>query len=934
MKRVKVCAIVIAIALISLLSLRKAEMQSGTQAGSYVNFEGAQTSPVRLSADGARLFAVNTPDARLSVFDLTQQSNPVLISEIPVGIEPVSVNPRTNDEVWVVNQVSDSISVVSVSQGIITDTIYVKDEPADVVFVGNRAFVSVSRNNAVRVYDVTTHAQVASIPVKGENPRALAVSPDGLKVYAAFALSGNHTTIIPKAAAPPQPAPTNPSLPPAPQEGLIVEASDPAWNPSVIQYSMPDNDVVEINASTLSVSRYFSHVGTINLGIAVQPTTGDIFVANTDARNLVRFEPNLRGHYADNRITRVNSGTGAVTPIDLNPGVDYSVLPNPAAVSTALAQPTAMVFDPTGNRLYLAAFGTDRVAVLDGSGNVTARIEIGTATGSTADPRNKRGPRGLALNAGTSKLYVLNRISNTISVVDTTTDTVATELPVGSYDPTPAVIRAGRGFLYDAKLSGNGSASCAACHVDADMDMLAWDLGNPGGQMQTVGSSQVHPMKGPMTTQTLRGLQNLEPFHWRGDKGDFTAFNPAFDSLMGGSPLSIADMAAYRDFAMTIRFMPNPNQNLDRTLPATFAGGDPNAGQNTFINEQFMTGVTCNSCHTVNPGPGTNNQIAPASLIQESQDFKVSQLRNMYQKLNFNRTSGEQSVGGFGFSHNGEEPTLQSFLSNPVFQKFSTDRTRKNNLSAFMQCLDTGMSPAVGYTRTVRASNLSDTAVTSDWTLLESQAAAGNIDLIAKGSIDGRIVGLLYSPSTKDYQSDTPGYGPFTQADLKARITAGGTLSVMGVPPGSGKRMGIDRNLDGVLDGDTGQTTTPPPTAPAPAPAPVMHVANILTTDANGNAKGAFNRGETIYWRVQIVAQDGTAVSGASVGTNLLDSTNGLFASKTSTTDGQGWAIFSAATKRNSKTGIYTVQVKTVSKSGATYDPNANFKSSTTLVVQ
>src|SRR5256885_12075020 len=69
---------------------------------SYVNFEGKQTSPVRLSPDGTRLFAVNTPDARLSVFDVTQPSNPRLIAEIPVGVEPVSVNPRNNDEVWVV----------------------------------------------------------------------------------------------------------------------------------------------------------------------------------------------------------------------------------------------------------------------------------------------------------------------------------------------------------------------------------------------------------------------------------------------------------------------------------------------------------------------------------------------------------------------------------------------------------------------------------------------------------------------------------------------------------------------------------------------------------------------------------------------------------------------------------------------------------------
>src|SRR6266576_1721036 len=54
--------------------------------GSYVNFEGKQTRPISLSPDGTRLFAVNTPDARLSVFDVTHPLNPFLIAEIPVGV--------------------------------------------------------------------------------------------------------------------------------------------------------------------------------------------------------------------------------------------------------------------------------------------------------------------------------------------------------------------------------------------------------------------------------------------------------------------------------------------------------------------------------------------------------------------------------------------------------------------------------------------------------------------------------------------------------------------------------------------------------------------------------------------------------------------------------------------------------------------------------
>src|SRR5882762_11113217 len=142
----------------------------------YVNFEGKQTRPISLSPDGTRLFAVNTPDARLSVFDVTHPLSPFLIAEIPVGVEPVSVNPRDNDEVWVINEVSDSISVVSVSRRIVTDTIYVKDEPADVVFAAGKAFVSAARKNQIAVFDANTHAAITNISVFGENPRALTVN--------------------------------------------------------------------------------------------------------------------------------------------------------------------------------------------------------------------------------------------------------------------------------------------------------------------------------------------------------------------------------------------------------------------------------------------------------------------------------------------------------------------------------------------------------------------------------------------------------------------------------------------------------------------------------------------------------------------------------------------------------------------------------------
>src|SRR4051812_27055052 len=124
------------------------------QVTNFTNFEGKQTRPISLSPSGNRLFAVNTPDARLSVFDVSNPQNPVLIAEIPVGLEPVSVNPRTEDEAWVVNEVSDPVSIVSVNQHAVVDTLYVPDDPADVAFANGRAFVTSARKNLIRVFDV------------------------------------------------------------------------------------------------------------------------------------------------------------------------------------------------------------------------------------------------------------------------------------------------------------------------------------------------------------------------------------------------------------------------------------------------------------------------------------------------------------------------------------------------------------------------------------------------------------------------------------------------------------------------------------------------------------------------------------------------------------------------------------------------------------
>src|SRR5262252_5086884 len=81
---------------------------------SFVEFESGQVRPMAISPDGTRLFAVNTPNDTLDIFNITA-SGLAIQTRVPVGIEPVSIAARNDNEVWVVNHLSDSVSVVSLT---------------------------------------------------------------------------------------------------------------------------------------------------------------------------------------------------------------------------------------------------------------------------------------------------------------------------------------------------------------------------------------------------------------------------------------------------------------------------------------------------------------------------------------------------------------------------------------------------------------------------------------------------------------------------------------------------------------------------------------------------------------------------------------------------------------------------------------------------
>src|SRR6185295_1821722 len=334
--------------------------------------------------------------------------------------------------------------------------------------------------------------------------------------------------------------------------------------------------------------------------------------------NAARFEGpgafaghSLRGHLHESRITVLSPG-GGVAARHLNKHIDYNrccaPIPN-AENDRSLALPQGMAVTGNGATLYVAALGSDKVGVFS-----TAQLETDTFVPSTASqiPVSGGGPTGLVLDEARGQLFVMTRFDNGISLVDTSTGAEIAHFQM--HNPEPPSVVTGRRFLYDARFSSShGDSSCASCHAFGDFDGLAWDLGNPDGlvidnpgpfnsTLLNLLTGQpmepvFHPMKGPMTTQSLRGMANHGPMHWRGDRtggndaptaepdsgtfderAAFDKFNGGFTDLLGRHTLvAQADMDAFTDFILQVTYPPNPNRRLDNVLTA-----DQEAGRRLF----------------------------------------------------------------------------------------------------------------------------------------------------------------------------------------------------------------------------------------------------------------------------------------------------------------------------------------------------------------
>ena len=125
-----------------------------------------------------------------------------------------------------------------------------------------------------------------------------------------------------------------------------------------------------------------------------------------------------------------------------------------------------------------------------------------------------------------------------------------------------------------------------------------------------------------------------------------------------------------------------------------------------------------------------------------------------------------------------------------------------------MLAFESNLAPIVG--QQVTRSRRSDAPVDARIALLIARAAAGECDLVVKGNLAGEDRGWLRLVSG-EFRSDRTSEPLIDKRALrKQSMVVGQERSFTCVPPGSGGRIGIDRDGDGAFDRDEVDAGTDP----------------------------------------------------------------------------------------------------------------------------
>src|SRR5581483_9964993 len=229
-------------------------------------------------------------------------------------------------------------------------------------------------------------------------------------------------------------------------------------------------------------------------------------------------------------------------------------------------------------------------------------------------------PRGVALSPDGKRLYVANRLDDTLSVIDTAAENVVSTVDLGGPKNIDA-LRRGERLFYTADFAFQGQFGCSNCHIDSTIDGLEWDL-EPDGFGKDI-----------VDNRSLENLAGTEPFKWNGGNPDMpTECGPRTEKYFFRSqsfnPQQLTDLVT---FVYSLPYRPNryrlPNDELTSAQErgkAIFERTKSKQGAEIAERNQ------CSYCHS---GPKYTNQkrfdIRSGKASDRSPIIDVPQLPNV-----------------------------------------------------------------------------------------------------------------------------------------------------------------------------------------------------------------------------------------------------------------------------------------------------------------
>jgi YVTN family beta-propeller protein len=600
--------------------------------GEYLDY--ASPLEVLLSPDSARLYVLCQQSEEVRVLDAATY---VAIKTIAVGHVPrgIALSPA-GDRLFVTNSWDDTLSVIDTQAMAVIATWSVGAEPSGVVEdrAGKRIFVANRITSDVAVLDAQTGEEEKRL-LAGRGASYLTLSPDGSRIYV--------THIYPN----------------LPLERTVLA-----------NRTAPESEITIIDAERATlVDRIPLHAiaGVFHLAFSADGRLGA--VAEYHPKNLVPLAHLEHGGAFTYTLTLFGADVGKPVEVPLDELERYA------------SQPFGVAIAPDNSQLYVTLGGSECVIAINvprllhfihaqprpASGSfaqdlsasahyVTARIPVGY------------NPRGLALSRDGRRLFVANRLDDTISVIDTRACRVVSTIQLAG-PRVVNVLRRGEQTFYSARYSFQGQISCSSCHIDSTYDALTWDL-EPDGFGRDIVANRL-----------LEDLKGTEPYKWNGGNPNLpTECGPRTEKYFWRSEtyddLTLTDLVSY------IRSLP-PRPNRWR-LPGYELTPAQERGKALFeravdkFGKPIPESNRCSYCHSGKKGTSQKSfDVGTGTPTDDSGRFDTPQLTNI------------ELVAPY--MHDGSARTLEEIwtLENPHDRHGRTNDLTKDELNDLIEYLRT-----------------------------------------------------------------------------------------------------------------------------------------------------------------------------------------------------------------------------------------------------